>query len=145
GLEGVVAAETALSMVDGTRGELVVAGYQIEDLALNATFEETVWLLWNGSLPGDIKAFRRDLAERRVLPPATLARLASAAKAKTNTMDALRMGLIGSTGDDDEDARNVLATFPSIVAAYWRLLNHEDPIEPRTDLNHSANFLFMLT
>ena len=145
GLEGVVAAETSLCMVDGTRGELVVAGYQIEDLALNATFEETVWLLWNGSLPGDIKAFRRDLAERRVLPPATLDRLASAAKAKTNTMDALRMGLIGSTGDDDEDARNVLATFPSIVAAYSRLLNHEDPIEPRTDLNHSANFLFMLT
>lgn len=145
GLEGVVAAETALSMVDGTRGELVIAGYAIEDLALNATFEETVWLLWNGSLPEDVDSFRRDLAARRVLPPATVDRLASAAKAKTNTMDALRMGLGGSTGDDDQDARNVLASFPSIVAAYWRLLNREDPIEPRPDLSHSANFLFMLT
>ena len=42
GLEGVVAAETSLSMVDGVRGELVIAGYPVEALALNATFEETI-------------------------------------------------------------------------------------------------------
>ena len=45
GLEGVVAAETALSMVDGERGELIIAGYSVEELAPNATFEETVQLL----------------------------------------------------------------------------------------------------
>src|SRR5215471_21531119 len=105
GLEGVIAAETSLSMVDGARGELVIAGYRVEDLALNATFEQTAWLLWNGSLPDDVESFRRDLAARRALQPATVDRLASAAKVKTDTMDALRMGLVGSSGNDDEDAR----------------------------------------
>jgi len=144
-LEGIVAAETSLSMVDGTRGELVIAGYRIDDLALSATFEQTIWLLWNGAFPKDVESFRRDLAARRILQPATVDRLTAAAKSKTDTMDALRMGLVGSSGNDDEDARNVVATFPCIVAAYWRLLNGQDPIAPRADLSHSANFLFMLT
>ena len=54
GLEGIVAAETTLSMVDGTRGELVIAGFPVAELALNATFEETVWLLWHGTLPDTV-------------------------------------------------------------------------------------------
>src|SRR5215471_17058222 len=145
GLEGVVAAETSLSMVDGVRGELVIAGYPVEALALNATFEETIWLLWNGSLPEDIGPFRSDLASRRSLSQATLHRLAAAAATRVDPMDALRMGLGSATGKDEEDARNVVATFPSIVASYWRLLHGSDPIAPRADLGHAANYLFMLT
>src|SRR5215471_1827556 len=145
GLEGVVAAETALSMVDGVHGELVIAGYPVQDLALNATFEETIWLLWNGSLPDDVGQFQRDLASRRILPQATLDRLASAAAERVDPMDALRMSLGSATGKDEEDARNVVAVFPCIVAAYWRLLHGSDPIIPRSDLGHAANYLFMLT
>jgi citrate synthase len=145
GLEGVVAAETSLSMVDGVRGELVIAGYPVEALALNATFEETIWLLWNGSLAEDVGRFRSDLASRRSLSQATVDRLAAAAATRVDPMDALRMGLGSATGKDEEDARNVVATFPSIVASYWRLLHGSDPIAPRADLGHAANYLFMLT
>jgi len=67
GLDGVVAAETALSLVDGERGELVIAGFSVAELALNATFEETAYLLWHGELPdaSALAAFRSDLAQRR--------------------------------------------------------------------------------
>src|SRR5438045_9507985 len=70
GLEGVVAAQTKLSHVDGERGELIIAGYRIDDLAPNATFEETVWLLWHGDLPDarQLAEFRRELTARRKLP-----------------------------------------------------------------------------
>src|SRR5947199_17079 len=74
GLEGVVAATTRLSSVDGEAGELLIAGFPVEELAPRATFEETTWLLWNGSLPtaDELATFRRRLAGRRALPAATL-------------------------------------------------------------------------
>jgi len=64
GLEGVVAATTRLSEVDGERGALVIAGYQVGELAERATFEETTWLLWHGALPAaaQLDAFRAELA-----------------------------------------------------------------------------------
>ena len=79
GLEDVVAAETSLSMVDGARGDLVIAGYPVAELALNATFEETAWVLWYGARPDDLDMFRRDLASRRTLSQGTLELLAAAA------------------------------------------------------------------
>jgi citrate synthase len=65
GLEGVVAAPTDLSEVDGERGAVIVGGYPIDELAQHATFEETTWLLWHGELPpsGDLAAFRQALAD----------------------------------------------------------------------------------
>src|SRR5437016_6397388 len=93
GLEGIVAAETTLSMVDGTRGELVIAGFPVAELALNATFEETVWLLWHGALPdaGELESFRADLAARRSLVPAAIELLRAAAATRIDLMDALRI------------------------------------------------------
>ena len=75
GLEGVVAATTQLSHVDGERGELVIAGYQVDELAEHATFEETTWLLWHGDLPSaaELDTFGRALAVARDIPDATLA------------------------------------------------------------------------
>src|SRR4029434_3824323 len=107
GLEGVVAAKTTLSMVDGERGELIIAGYPVAELALNATFEETVALLWNDSV---------DFASRRALRQSTLELLASAAAERVNAMDALRMSLRGSSGNDTDDARNIVGLFPTAVA-----------------------------
>jgi citrate synthase len=155
GLEGVIAAETTLSMVDGARGDLVIAGYPVAELALNATFEETVWLLWHGTLPSDseLESFRSGLAQRRALPPGSLDLLRAAAAARIDGMDALRIaaGTVSLRGarsdrdDDGDDARNLLAVFPTIAAAYWRLLHDEEPVEPRSDLGHAANYLYMLT
>lgn len=69
GLEGIVAAQTAISSVDGQKGELVMRGFAVEDLAPHATFEETVFLLWYDALPdaGTLDRFRAELVARRVL------------------------------------------------------------------------------
>src|SRR5579872_1287399 len=122
GLEGVVAAETALSMVDGERGELIIAGYPVEDLAPHATFEEVVSLL-GVSPKGD-----------RTIPSIAYEVLPRFA----DPMDALR----AAAGPLVED--QLLAAFPTIVAAHWRILNGKAPIAPRNDLRHAANYLYML-
>ncbi len=152
GLEGIVASETELSMVDGLAGELVIAGFPVAELAMNATFEETAFLLWYGRLPGatELAAFRDDLAARRALPRAALDLLRAAAEKQVDSMDALRMAagtisLRGSSKNDDEVARDLLAAFPTIVASYWRLLRAHDPLAPNPDLGHAANFLYMLS
>src|SRR6266581_2914628 len=93
GLEGIVASETKLSMVDGLAGELIIAGFPVGELAMNATFEETAFLLWYGRLPDEVElaAFRADLASRRVLPQAAEDLLRAAAEKEADSMDALRM------------------------------------------------------
>jgi citrate synthase len=146
GLEGVVAASTRLSHVDGEAGELVIAGFPVGELAANATFEETTWLLWHGELPtpGELKGFRAELAEHRELPAATLPLLRECARAKVDSMDALRIGL-GTVSLVSSEAIAIVGLAPTIVAAYARLAAGEDPIEPRADLGHAANYLYMLT
>ncbi len=152
GLEGVVAATTRLSSVDGEAGVLLLAGFPAEEIAPRASFEELTWLLWNGALPtaGELEAFARRLAGRRALPSATLELLRQAARRQVPAMDALRMAagtlsLAEGAGEDPrEDALLLTATFPAIVAAYWRLLRGEEPLAPRPDLGHAANFLYML-
>jgi len=146
GLEGVVAASTRLSLVDGERGELIIAGFPVGELAEHATFEETTWLLWHGELPSarQLDEFRSELARQRTLAPATLALVRECATGAVDGMDALRIaaGTISLTSDD---ARTIVAQFPTIVAAFWRLRRGVDPLAPRRDLGHAANFLYMLT
>jgi citrate synthase len=148
GLEGVVAAETRLSGVDGEAGELILAGFPVEELAGHASFEETVYLLWHGSLPdaGQFAAFRKELAGRRRLPPATMELLRTVAAEGLPAMDALRMAA-GTVmpGASDEEATALVARMPTIVAAYGRMLEGEEPVEPDPELGHAANFLYMLT
>ena len=146
GLEGVVAAETRLSHVDGERGELIVAGFPIGELAAHASFEETTWLLWHGDLPSasQLDAFRQELAVRRELPPPTVALLRECAHAGIDAMDALRIGA-GAISMTSNDASTIVAQFPTIVATFWRLRRGDAPIGPRADLGHASNFLYMLT
>jgi citrate synthase len=138
GLEGIVAAETRLSMVDGERGELVIGGYRVEELA-GASFERTVELLWGiAGYSGEVKA--------APLPPHTMTLLRSAAEARVEGMDALRMAAGTLTAKTDgEAAQLVVGTFPTIVAAYWRLLHGREPLDPRPELGLAANYLYMLT
>jgi citrate synthase len=146
GLDGIVAATTRLSDVDGERGELVIAGFPVGELAANATFEETTWLLWHGDLllEKQLESFGAELASRRSLPAATLTLLRECARADLDPMDALRIAAstISLTSDD---ARTIVARCPTIVAAYWRLRRGDEPIAPATNLGHAANFLYMLT
>ena len=151
GLEGVVAASTRLSQVDGEAGRLTIAGYAVDDLAPAATFEEVAYLLLNGRLPEpDERAkFARDLAARRELPHAAIALLREAAAAKTKTMDALRMATpvlsLGSREDPVEDAMTAIAAFPTIVGTYWRIRRGESPVPVRNDLGHAAHYLHQLS
>jgi citrate synthase len=145
GLEGVVAATTQLSHVDGERGELVIAGFPVGELAAHATFEETTWLLWHGDLPSatQLESFRATLAAVRVLSPATVSLLRDCARANLDPMDALRAaaGTISLQGDDPAA---IVAGIPTIVATYWRMQRGQEPIAPRSDLGHAANFLYLL-
>ncbi len=151
GLEGVVAAQTRLSSVDGQAGDLIIGGFAVEELAANATFEETVYLLWYDALPtaDQLAAFRDQVAQQRTLPPITFDVLRAAADQGIPTMDALRMAadtlsLDVAQNDPQQAAQRLVAAFPTIVAAYWRLLNDQEPVAPRTDLGHAANYLHML-
>jgi citrate synthase len=148
GLEDVVAAETRLSGVDGEAGELTIAGFPVEELAGLASFEEVIYLLWNGELPDAdrLASFRGELAGRREVPRATLDLLRSVAAEKVPVMDALRMaaGTV-RTGADDKEALALVSCLPTIVAAYWRMLGGEEPVAPNPELGHAANYLYMLT
>ena len=148
GLEGVVAATTRLSQVDGERGELIIAGYPVDELAAHATFEETTWLLWHGDLPSARAArgvSRRAGGRSATLPPATLALLRECARAGVDPMDALRMAA-GTLSLASDDAPAIVARMPDDRR---RLSGgcgaaHE-PLAPRRDLGHAANFLYMLS
>jgi citrate synthase len=143
GLEGVVAASTRLSRVDGAAGRLTIAGYDVEDLAPHATFEEVAYLLWHGRLPNaqELGGLKKELSTRRKLPAATVTLLREAARHSTPAMDALRMAAstlsLGREEAAEESARTLVAAFPAIVGAHWRLRKGHDPVAVREDLSHS--------
>lgn len=146
GLEGVVAATTRLSHVDGEAGELLIAGFPVAELAANATFEETTWLLWHGDLPTDVELdeFRADLAAHRALPAATLAVVRECARGRVDPMDALRIAL-GTVSLASAEPTAIVAIAPTIVAAFARLSAGKEPIGPNAQLGHAANYLYMLS
>jgi citrate synthase len=155
GLQGVVAARTRLSKVDGRKGELVLAGYALEEIAGRATFEEMVFLLWNDRLPNarELDEFRTQLVSLRDLPAITRQVLDAAAAQKLPAMDALRMaaGTLSLRSDGEvvpegayRDALVSVSRFATIAASYGRLLAGEGPIAPHHGLSHAANYLYML-
>jgi citrate synthase len=147
GLEGVVAEATRLSRVDGLAGRLTIAGYDVEELAPLATFEEVLYLLWYGALPNtrQLRELQTDLASRRRLSSATLDLLRKISQYPTPVMDALRMAAstlsIGRKESPEDEARTLVAAFPSIIGAFWHLSNKKEPREPRSDLPHAAHCL----
>src|SRR5580765_473166 len=116
GLEGVVAAATRLSHVDGEAGRLIIAGYAVEDLAPSASFEEVAYLLLHGRLPAapERARFAQDLAGRRGLSRAAVDILHEAAAVRVPPMDALRMAAgvlsLGREEDPVEDAMTAIAS-----------------------------------
>jgi citrate synthase len=132
GLEGIVAASTRLSRVDGEAGTLVLVGYQVEDLAPHATFEALAQLFLSRDLP----------SRSRSIPHETIALLRAAAARRATPMDALLMATPTLRVDDPED---VVAAFPTIVGTYWRLVHGKQPVEVRDDLSHAAHYLYQLS
>jgi citrate synthase len=156
GLEGVVVAQTGLSAIDGEKGELIYAGYDIDDLARNTTFEEVTYLLWNGRLPNreELQELNQQLVAERALPAEILNMLQGFPR-DSEAMAALRtavsaLALHDPEADDNSDEANrrkairLTATMPTIVAAFDRIRKGASPVAPRADLSTAANFLFML-
>ncbi|MFS8638512.1 MAG: citrate synthase [Gemmatimonadota bacterium] len=156
GLEGVVVAETRLSKIYGEQGRLIYNGYEIEDLAENTTFEEVCHLLWYGSLPNrrQLDELRNQMARERAVDP-QLIQLLRLLPSNTHPMAALRTAAsaLASFDPEAEDmsrdanlrkAIRITAKLPTLTAAFDRLRNGKDPIPPREDLPHAANFLYML-
>jgi citrate synthase len=157
GLEGVVAAQTKISDIDGQRGKLMYAGYDIADLAAHSDFEETVYLLHHLELPtrAQLDQINADLHAASSLDDLLVQLLEAVAK-RTDPMTALRTatsaaGVNDADGGDDSPAANLrkawrlIAKTPQIVATYQRLRNGAAPVEPRGDLSIAGNFLYALT
>jgi len=159
GLEGVLVAESELSYIDGDAGELVYRGYTIDDLARDASFEEVLYLLWHGHLPDgeELAAFEDEMRVERELDDDVLALVENLAAQDENPMAALRTAVSALSAYDsdagaeptDRDAnlrkgRRITAKIPTIIAAFTRLRDGQDPVAPREDLGHAENFLYML-
>lgn len=155
GLEGVIADESKVCYIDGDKGLLSYRGYEISDLAKNSNFGETAWLLLFGRLPksSELDAFNKRLAEGRKLHPAIVGALKALPK-DTHPMVALQTGVAVHGGIDSVEggpgeenvhrAVEMIAVFPSIVAAWARIRENKDVVAPRDDLGHGQNFLYML-
>jgi len=156
GLDGVVVANTEMSDVDGQLGHLTVRGYDIEELAGRATFEEVAYLLWHGALPNErqLAAFKGELVGHRQLPAETTAAVELAAR-RMEPMDALRFAVASLTADEtasEDDSREanmrrsamLLARVPIIIANYQRLRNGQQPVPPRDEFGIAANYLYGL-
>lgn len=157
GLEGIVAGKTALSMVDGQQGRLTLRGYDIHDLATNASFEEVTHLLWHGHLPNrrELGDIREKLAKERPLANDVISTLRMIS-GRSPPMEALRTAVSMTASYDPDVERNdpaanlrkahrITAKTSTIIAAYHRLREGHDPIAPKPELDHASNFLYMLT
>ena len=156
GLEGVVAALSMISSIDGENGILLYRGVRIEELAANSMFEETTYFLLYGRLPKrqELADFENKLKSRREVPPAVLD-LIHKFPPTANAMDLLRttisaLGLYDSDPKNNSIEKNVdraidlVAAFPTIVAAIQRRRSGKEFVAPRADLSHAANFLYMV-
>src|SRR5919106_2004615 len=155
GLKDVYFATSAASFIDGNIGKLLYRGYNIDELAQNSTFEETVYLLLHGKLPTakELADFDATLRANRSLPPEVL-QVIELVKA-AHPMDVLRTAISAlaafdpDTSDNSQEATlrkgiRLTAQAPTIVTAHDRIRQGKDPVEPNPKLNHAANFLYML-
>ncbi|WP_071396004.1 citrate synthase [Bacillus tuaregi] len=156
GLEGVVATSSSVSsIIDDT---LTYAGYNIDDLTENASFEEVVYLLWHRKLPtaSQLKELQKQLAENSELPQAILDHFKMYPIEKVHPMAALRTAVSQLALYDEEadvmdneanyrKAIRLQAKLPTIVASFARIRKGLNPVSPRTDLSFAANFLYMLS
>lgn len=156
GLEGIVAAQSSISDVNGQEGKLIYAGYDIHDLAQHATFEEVIYLLWNGRLPTavEVATLKSQLNSEAGLP-GDIIELIRLLPKTANPMDMLRsvvsaLGLYDPDGADNSleaNARKAIrltAKFPIIVTTFQRVRTGLEPVHPHEELSLAGNFLYTL-
>jgi citrate synthase len=157
GLEGIPATQSSISYVDGQRGILEYRGIRIEELAKYSTFIETAYLLIWGCLPTaeELCDFEYEVRHHRRLKY-RIRDMMKCFPESGHPMDALQasaaaLGLFYSRRALDDPAYiraavvRLMAKIPTMVAAYQMIRKGNDPIQPRDDLDYSANFLYMLT
>jgi citrate synthase len=157
GLEDVVAGESGICYIDGNKGILAYRGYNIHELATNSNFEETCHLLWFGSLPNrsELEDTSKKMANSRAVPQQVLAAMKALPKTAL-PMEVFRtsvsmLSMYDSEAEDMSAEANVRKAIrltgqaATIVAAFDRIRNGKEPVAPRTDLSHAANFHYMLT
>ncbi|TCP29008.1 citrate synthase [Scopulibacillus darangshiensis] len=157
GLEGVIAAETAISYLDTEAEEIVIRGYDLIELADKKIYLDLIGVLLDGKLPSEEErmAIAAELKQHNELPPGFLD-VYKIMPSKTNLMDALRSGISVLAGYDPDiedrsitanrnKAMRLLAKIPNIVAGSYRIMNGKEPINPDKELSYSANFLYLIT
>jgi len=157
GLEGVVAAETALCDLDGAGGRLAYRGYGIDELARQGTYEEVAYLLWRGELPtrAQLDGFAGELIAARPIPEPLLAAFRLLPKG-VDPMRALQLAatMLGTLDPDAADnsaeanfrkALRLTSQLATAIGAHHRIRLGKEPVPPSKELAHAANFLFMLT
>jgi citrate synthase len=152
GLKGIVAAETSISHIDGDEGRLVYRGYEIKDLTNQHSFEEVAYLLWYGKLPNEaeLDELKTALRNNRVLD-SYIKDILDQLPLNMDMMSVLRT-VISSLGTTDyswkptiSQAIKLTAIIPTIIAYRKRKLDGESFVPPKDDLDHVANYLYMLT
>jgi len=156
GLEDVVAATSAICEVDGKEGRLLYYGIDVKDLAAHSSFEETVYLLWQGRLPtrDELALLREQLGAARALP-AEVSRMLREFPQEAVPMEVLRtaVSLLSMYDPDAQDnsreanvrkATRLVAQTPTIVATIQAIREGREPVAPRDNLSLAANFLYML-
>ncbi|MEJ2728184.1 MAG: citrate/2-methylcitrate synthase [Deltaproteobacteria bacterium] len=156
GLRGVVIADTRISDVQGAAGKLIYRGYLIQDLAKTASFEEVAYLLTFEKLPNaaELEKFKGQLTAERDIPQQVIAALKTRPK-DSQVMDILQAGvsLLANHDPDITDQTKeaavrmvvrLIAKFPTVIAAWDRIRNGKEPLKPSPELDHAANFLYML-
>ena len=157
GLEGIVAANSGVCWIDGEAGVLAYRGIDVHELAINSTFEETTYLLWNGRLPNQLalREFQSQLALSRQMDQRVIDMLRSF-PASASPMEVLRTAVSALSfydadeKDNSHDANvrksyNLTSQIAMIVAIYDRIRKGLEIIPPDRSLSHAANFLWMLT
>jgi len=156
GLEGVAAAETGISYVDGVNGQLYYRGYNIDELACRTSFAETVYLLWYGKLPSQREVFQfrsRLVSEMRL--PTQIVTMIQQVPPNTHPMCVLRtmVSALAMFDPDAEDncelaherkAIRLTAQVPTIIADLHRTRSGKPVLSPDPNLGFAANFLYML-
>src|SRR5258707_1549953 len=157
GLADVPVAESAVSFIDGKRARLEYRGIAVETLARESCFEETAWLLLKGELPSqrDLANFDHELRHHRRIKY-KLIDLIKCLPETGHPMDALQAGVaalgmfypardVTNAQSNWDSVVRLVAKLPTIVAGFHRLRRGDDAIAPRSDLDHAANFYYMLT
>lgn len=157
GLEGVIALDTSICFIDGQAGELLYRGYEIDDLARNASFEEVAYLLWKGDLPtqAQLDELHGQLRAERAIQPELVDHLRHHTPPGTNPMAALRtavsmMAAYDPEADDMSPEANyrksvrLTAKMPTLLAAFDRVRKGKDPVAPKGEGSTAYEFLYML-